>query len=233
MSNNKQRAGHAELKGVIGQYGIGFLSTFIIAKKVEVITKSRFDLKATTQQCIFTGQTNWSHKVYNGDLKPGTKIILYLKDEYANTERKDIKNSEDYIDLLDPQTLANAIVKFGDLLPYPIYVGEESTEDGKPLNRMIAPWEKEPESKKDYELFFERRFPYANPPIAVEKFAFNTNDHKVEASGIIYFYNPFGSIQNPLVSNQLFVRRDVHPGEFWRDSTLFLGNLCRSNCGVP
>lgn len=201
ISRDRKSADYDLIKNIVGKYGIGFLASFIIAKKVEVITKSRVVKDEPAQKCLFSGETKWYHIEHGEDMGPGTIIILHLKGEY--------KDPTGEIDLLNPAVLEEVVSKFGDLIPYPIYRCEKLDELGTLLNSIQAPWEKDHPMQGEFEDFFSRRFPNSNLPLVIEPFVFNMDQHKTEAKGVLYL-----PIAGSAVNNQLFVKRVFIKEEF-------------------
>lgn len=184
------------IKNIIGQFGIGFLASFIIANKVEVITKSRKS-KEPAQRCLFSGETKWYHERYQKEMEPGTIVTLYLKADYSKGE----------VDLLNPSVLGEVISKFGDLIPYPIYRCDELNESGGDLlNTMKAPWEKGAVMQGELEEFFQRRFIKTDLPLVMDTFSFNKKEHGIEANGLIYVSSNENEANNQLFVKRLFVR---------------------------
>lgn len=144
-----------ELQKIIGQYGIGFLSSFIIAENVEVLTKSALDENAPATRAVFTGETKWYHEATTR-ATAGTTVIVRLKKE-AVTDPDDgkVKNLKE---LLSFTRLESEIRRFGDLLPFPImvcrYPGDRTPTVA---NTTIGAWEKDSCRKDDLELFLKNR----------------------------------------------------------------------------
>lgn len=168
---------------LIGQYGIGFLSCFIIADRVLVVTQSRTPDVAGVR-ALFTGETRW-FVTDESAAEPGTQVILHLKREPiadpATGKKIDIAS------LLNSQTLKNEVRRFGDLLPFPINVHREPTDStGDQCNVLTGPWELgvfNPQQSLD---FLDKRHPGENQPLAMFPFRLHRNADKVEAHGVLY-----------------------------------------------
>ena len=160
----EQLGDKANTSDIIGQFGVGFYSAFMVASKVEVL----------------------SHKVENytisssEELIDGTKITLYLREE---------KKKKKYSDFLDEYTIKELIRKYSDYIRYPIKTWvtkydkpEEGKEDKESthleletVNSMIPLWKKNRKDVTDEELnnFYKQKFvdyqdPLANIFVSVE-----------------------------------------------------------------
>lgn len=152
---------------IIGQFGVGFYSSFMVSDKVVVNSKS-LDGEANT----------WESEGANGytidksDKKDeGTEIILYLK--------KDTEENN-YSDFLENYTLERLVKKYSDYIPYPVKMTveetkktdddkEEKVEVDKTLNSMTPIWKK-PKSEvkdEDYQDFYTDKFYDYEKPLKV------------------------------------------------------------------
>ncbi|MDB2686692.1 ATP-binding protein [Mariniblastus sp.] len=104
---------------LIGQFGLGFLSAFLLASRVEVVTRSTDGSGALRWSSA--GDENYEVEDAQRE-SPGTTVVLHLKIQ-ANY-------------LLDQNVTSKIITKFADFLPTPIYWSGETT----PLNRTQPPW---------------------------------------------------------------------------------------------
>ena len=154
---------------IIGQFGVGFYSSFMIAKKVEVLSKSINDDKAYLWESDgVDGYTiDASEKESNG-----TEITLYLKD---NTD--DVS----YDEYLDTYTIERIVKKYSDYIKYPIKMEiEHEHEDEKTkkiekhkevevLNSRIPIWKKKQKDVKDeeYNDFYTDKFYDYEKPLKV------------------------------------------------------------------
>ena len=156
---------------IIGQFGVGFYSAFMVAKKVRVLSRKYGEDNAN----VWT-----SNGVEGYDIKPstkdtnGTEITLYLKD---NTEE------EDYDRFLQEYTLRDLIKKYSDYIRYPIRMtvsewqpadeegGEEKeTKVDKTINSMTPLWVKNKNEVKEeeYNEFYKSNFhDYENPLLVI------------------------------------------------------------------
>ncbi len=182
----KKHGTRVDLDKVIGQYGIGFLSSFIIADKVEVRTKSSTNKDAPGVRSIFTGETRW-YVEERSDIRLGTEIILELK-KTPLTDPETGENKSVH-ELLNFENLKSQVKRFGDLLPIPIYV-HRSPEDlnGDLCNAMRWPWEGTGIASLDELLRFHRnRHTEENEPIHATSFTLTEENDGVRAEGTIYF----------------------------------------------
>ncbi|CAH8850009.1 unnamed protein product [Trichobilharzia szidati] len=112
LANITQTTSAAEKSDLIGQFGVGFYSSFLVANKVIVVSKSDTD-----DQHIWESNST-SFTVYKdprgNTLKRGTEIILYLTEE-----------AEDY---LQPETLKEVVKKYSQFINFPIYVWSSRVE---------------------------------------------------------------------------------------------------------
>lgn len=143
---------------IIGQFGVGFYSAFMVAKKV--VVKSKSVESATAFSWESTGAEGFSITLCEKE-KNGTEIILYVKD---NTQE------ENYDEFLESHTIERLIKKYSDYIPYPIVMKEEKTNNkndkeeiilkDKILNSQIPIWKKDKKEVKEeeYEDFYTDKF---------------------------------------------------------------------------
>lgn len=144
---------------IIGQFGVGFYSAFMVAKSVSVTSKSIDSDKAYIWKS--TGANGYSiEECEKGE--NGTEIILYLKD---NTEE------ENYDEFLENYTIERLIKKYSDYISYPIIMKEEKVEkdkddketttiEDKILNSRVPIWKKDKKDVKEeeYQDFYTDKF---------------------------------------------------------------------------
>ncbi len=144
---------------IIGQFGVGFYSAFMVSKNVKVISKSIDSDKAYVWES--TGADGFSIEE-NERKENGTEIILYLKE---NAEE------ENYDEFLENYTIERLIKKYSDYISYPIIMQEEKTEkdkddketttiEDKILNSRIPIWKKDKKEVKEeeYQDFYTDKF---------------------------------------------------------------------------
>ena len=138
---------------IIGQFGVGFYSSFMVAKKIEVISKSYKEKQAYKWE----SEGAQGYSIEEADKKDvGTKIILYLRD---NTE------DEDYDQFLEEYKIKEIVKTYSDYIRYPIkmkVVRKELKEGSKDeyiektevetLNSMVPLWKKPKNDIKEEEI---------------------------------------------------------------------------------
>lgn len=154
---------------IIGQFGVGFYSTFIVAKEVTVVTKAF----GSDQAYKWTSDGVEGYTIEECD-KPdgvGTTITLKLKDD---------TDDEKYSTYLDQYQIQSLVKKYSDYIRFPIRMEVEHThynEEGKEpevhkaietLNSMTPIWKKNKSELKDedYNNFYMEKFGDYEPPIA-------------------------------------------------------------------
>lgn len=187
---------------IIGHFGLGFYSSFMVSDKVVVVSKSyKEGSKAVRWEC--DGSPEFTLEETEKD-KRGTDIILHLNDE-----------SQEF---LEPHRIREVLEKFCRFLPVPIYFhsGEESSdekEEDKQINNPVPAWTKKPSelTDEDYKNFYRELYPYGETPL----FWIHLNvDYPFNLTGILYFPKIKQSyeIQKDkiqLYSNQVFVTDEV------------------------
>ena len=160
MSDDKNMA-------IIGQFGVGFYSSFMVSDEVEVISKVYDSDKA--YKWTSRGADGYSIEECDYD-KTGTKIILHLKE-----------NNEDnnYDEYLEDYALERLVKKYSDYISYPIKMEVETTTkkddkeekkiEDKTLNSMVPIWKKQKSSVKDedYNSFYTDKFYDYEAPLKV------------------------------------------------------------------
>ncbi|WP_144669882.1 molecular chaperone HtpG [Campylobacter jejuni] len=145
---------------LIGQFGVGFYSAFMVASKIEVLSKKALDDKAY----LWSSDANGYEIDDANKEEQGTSITLYLKDdEFANTYK-----------------IESIIEKYSNHIQFPIFMekeeftpAKEGEEEGKTelkisqINKANALWRMQKSSLKveDYERFYEQNFHDSNKPL--------------------------------------------------------------------
>ncbi len=156
---------------IIGQFGVGFYSSFMVAKEVHVLSRSINDDKAYLWKS--NGADGYTIEESNKD-SIGTEITLYLKD---NTE------DDNYDEFLEDYTIERIIKKYSDYIKYPIKMEVEEEEEDKEtkkkskhkhehiLNSMVPIWKKKKKDVKDeeYNDFYTDKFYDYEKPIRIIK----------------------------------------------------------------
>jgi molecular chaperone HtpG len=198
--------------GIIGHFGLGFYSAFMVADKVEVVTKSwKADSEAVKWSC--EGSPEFSlEKVEKSDR--GTDIILYI-----NEENKNFLGQSKVEELLEKYCkFLPVAIQFGTKTDY-VTTGEgddekeEAIEVPNIINEPNPLWKKTPSEIKeeDYRKFYKDMYPMAPEPM----FWIHLNiDYPFNLTGVLYFPklgNAMEVNRNKihLYSNQVFVTDDV------------------------
>lgn len=156
---------------VIGQFGVGFYSSFMVASKVEVVSKA-FGAE-TANKWVSEGADGYTIEECEKD-SAGTVITLYIKEDTEN---------EDYSTYLEEYTMSDLVKKYSDYIRYPITMemthtvpDEEKEGEYKQevtvdtLNSMIPIWRKSKSelTEDDYNEFYKNKFmDYENPLIYI------------------------------------------------------------------
>ena len=175
---------------IIGQFGVGFYSAFMVANKIEVRTKAYKE-----QAYLFASEGEDSYSVEEIDkADTGTEITLYLK-----KSSKEV----DYDSYLEEYQIKNLVKKYSDYIRYPIKMictssKQKLDKDGKPiegeyedvkedttLNSMIPLWKKNKSEVKDEDLnnFYKEKFmDYEDPLVSL----FVRVDGKITYDSLLY-----------------------------------------------
>lgn len=155
---------------VIGQFGVGFYSSFMVADKVEVVSKAFGD--DTAHKWVSSGTDGYTIEECEKE-EAGTVITLHIKEDTEN---------EDYSQYLEQYKIDELVKKYSDYIRYPIvmemshqvpdpdkegeYITELSTET---LNSMVPLWRKSKSEIKpeDYNEFYKSKFMDYTDPMAV------------------------------------------------------------------
>ncbi len=149
----KQQIDEKEEVDIIGQFGVGFYSAFMVADKIEVLSHKVKEDKSY----LWTGSLD-GYEIKNATKEDyGTTITLYIK---ANTKEKK------YDKYLDEYEIHSLIRRYSDFIRYPIIMEEEVTKDGKKeiesktINSMVPLWKKNKKDlkKEDYNEFYFTTF---------------------------------------------------------------------------
>ncbi|NBT87164.1 MAG: molecular chaperone HtpG [Flavobacteriaceae bacterium] len=204
----------ADEAGIIGHFGLGFYSAFMVASKVEIITKSYKDEPAAHWIC--DGSPNYTLDAHK-KTERGTEIILHISDEEK--------------DFLEESKIRSLLVKYNKFMPIPIIFGKKTEYLPKPegakesdpaptkevddiINNPTPAWTKTPSDLKDedYKSFYRELY-----PMQFEEPLFNIHlnvDYPFNLTGILYFpkMSPDMNMQKDriqLYQNQVFVTDNV------------------------
>lgn len=142
---------------LIGQFGVGFYSAFMVAKKVIVETKSIVEgksLKWSSNGISSYSITEGSRESY------GTEIQLHLRED---------QESDEYSKFLEDSEINKLVKKYSDYIRYPIKSYNEDEKEEKTLNTMIPLWKKAKKdiSEDDYNSFYKNQFNEFEEPLKV------------------------------------------------------------------
>lgn len=187
---NKYKDKAGEANAIIGHFGLGFYSAFMVAERVEIITKSFKDAPAVRWEC--DGSPEYQIEE-NPRTERGTDIVLHIA-----------ADSEEFLETARIETLLTKYCKF---LPVPIFF------EGKQVNNTSPAWTRKPTelSDEDYKAFYEELYPFAGESL----FHIHLNvDYPFNLTGILYFpkvKNNFEVQKNKiqLYSNQVYVTDSV------------------------
>ncbi len=199
-------------EAIIGHFGLGFYSAFMVATTVEVNTKS---YKKTVKGAVWTctGDTNYTLDE-SKKKERGTDIILHIGD--------------DSVEYLEEARIQGLLDKYCKFLPVEIkfgtkketiYEGEGDDKEAKEIevdniiNNPNPIWKKQPRSLKeeDYKSFYNELYPFSSPPL----FWIHLNiDFPFNLTGILYFPKLNNNLEVQknkiqLYSNQVYVTDDV------------------------
>lgn len=191
---------------IIGHFGLGFYSAFMVAKKVEIHSLSyKEGAKAVKWTC--DGSPEFTLEEYEKDTR-GTDIVLYIDDENK--------------DFLEQSKIDSLLKKYCRFLPVPVVSGKEQewkdgkyvdTDKDKVINITEPAWTKKPSelTDEDYKNFYHELYPGQDDPL----FWIHLNvDYPFTLTGILYFpkiKNNFEINKNriQLYCNQVFVTDSV------------------------
>lgn len=223
---------------IIGQFGVGFYSAFMVAKSVTVVSKK--DGADTAYKWVSQGDDGYYITETEKETR-GTTIILALKDD---------TDEEDYSQYLETYTIENLIKKYSDYIRYPIHMQVETskpkpgTEDqekpeyetvveDKTLNSMVPLWKREKSKIKpeEYNQFYKDHFYDYEDPMRVIHFSVEGN---VSFSSLLYipshvpqgFYNQDYKKGLQLYSRGVFIMD--HAEELLPDYLRFVKGLVDS-----
>ena len=172
---------------IIGHFGLGFYSTFMVAKKVEIRSLSYQD-DASGARWSCDGSTSYELGEINKEER-GTEIILYLDD--------------DELEFLKPGRVREILTRYCNFLPVAVHLEGEVVNDQNPLwTRMATEL-----SDEDYKDFYRKLYPFSEDPL----FWIHLNiDFPFNLKGILYFpklTNEFDVTKShiKLFCNQVFV----------------------------
>ena len=190
----------AKDSGIIGHFGLGFYSAFMVAEKVEILTKSYKEEPAVRWIC--DGSPQYTLEDTTDKTDRGTEIVLHI--------------AEDSTEFLEESRIRELLLKYNKFMPVPIKFGtktetlplaEDAAEDAKAetvqvdniINNPTPAWTKTPSelSDADYKEFYHELY-----PMQFEEPLFNIHlnvDYPFNLTGILYF---------PKLTNGLNIEKD-------------------------
>ena len=180
-----------ESDAIIGHFGLGFYSSFMVAKQVELVTRSaRGESEAVRWSC--DGSPNFSLEAAERS-EPGTDVILHLMEE-----------EEEYI---EPARIRTLITTYCDFMPVEVQL------EGETVNKREAPWRKSPRelSDEDYIELYRYLYPFQGDPLL---WVHLNTDYPYNLQGILYFPKSTGRAdwekgEIKLYCNQVFVSDSI------------------------
>ena len=136
---------------IIGQFGVGFYSAFMVASKIEVTSKAFGSEEANVW--VSSGADGYTIKAAEKETN-GTTIVMTLKEDTDDVN---------YSDYLEDYKIKSLVKRYSDYIRYPIKMGEET------LNTMSPIWKKQPSevTEEDYNTFYKDNFYDYNDPAKV------------------------------------------------------------------
>ena len=195
-------------QAIIGHFGLGFYSSFMVADKVEIFSQSyRSEEKSVHWSC--NGSPEFEMEELEQKLERGTRIVLHISEDCAEyTEKSEIQK---------------LLRKYCHFLPIPIAFGKKSewkdgkyvdTDEDNIINNTTPLWTRKPAeiSEEEYKAFYADLYPTSDEPL----FFIHLNiDYPFNLTGILYFpkiHSNFDIQRNriQLYSNQVFVTDEVN-----------------------
>ncbi len=191
---------------IIGHFGLGFYSAFMVSKKVEIVTKSyKEDSKAVKWSCDGSPEYTLTDGERN---ERGTDIIMYIDDDSK--------------EFLEEQRITAILNKYCRFLPVPIAFGKKKewkegkqveTDEDNIINDTTPLWTRKPSELKDedYKEFYQKLYPMSDEPL----FWIHLNvDFPFHLTGILYFPKIKSNIDLQknkirLFCNQVYVTDEV------------------------
>ncbi len=179
-----------DANAIIGHFGLGFYSSFMVSKQVDIITKSYQDAPAVKWSC--DGSPSYTIEETE-KAQRGTDIVMHIDDDCA--------------EFLEKDKIEALLRKYCHFLPVPVAFGKKTewkdgkqveTEEDNIINNVEPLWVKKPAELKDddYKDFYRHLFPMADEPL----FWIHLNvDYPFNLTGILYF---------PKIKNNLDVQRN-------------------------
>ena len=194
--------------GIIGHFGLGFYSAYMVASDVEIFTKSN----KGTPAVHWESDGNATYKIGEAEERGrGTKIVLHIADEEK--------------EFLNEYTIRSLLRKYCSFMPYPVYLNAKGVKEGekdekgnekqadKPVNNTQPLYLKDPKecTDEEYKAFYRDTFSDYNEPL----FWIHLNmDYPFRLKGILYFPKVKEQVQLEkgqvkLYCNQVFIADNI------------------------
>ena len=181
----------SEGDAIIGHFGLGFYSSFMVASQVELVSLSaRPDAQAVRWSC--DGSPNFSLEAAERS-EPGTDVILHLQEEE--------------MEYIEPSRIRTLISTYCDFMPVEVQL------EGEAVNKREAPWRKSPRemSDEDYIELYRYLYPFQGDPLL---WVHLNTDYPYNLQGILYFPKSTGRAdwekgEIKLYCNQVFVSDSI------------------------
>ena len=181
----------SEGDAIIGHFGLGFYSSFMVASQVELVSLSaRPEAQAVRWSC--DGSPNFSLEAAERS-EPGTDVILHLQEEE--------------LEYIEPSRIRTLISTYCDFMPVEVQL------EGEAVNKREAPWRKSPRemSDEDYIELYRYLYPFQGDPLL---WVHLNTDYPYNLQGILYFPKATGRAdwekgEIKLYCNQVFVSDSI------------------------
>lgn len=182
--------------GIIGHFGLGFYSVYMVSENVEIFTKSYKNSPAVHWE----SDGNAVYSLEDCDKKDrGTKIVLHI--------------SSDEKEFLDEKNIKNLVKKYCSFMPFNVYISYKGDGKDEPLNSTLPLYAKNPKDCKeeDYKKFYTDTFMDYSDPI----FWVHLNmDYPFKLKGILYFPKVRNKVELErgkvkLFCNQVFIADNI------------------------
>ncbi len=177
--------------GIIGHFGLGFYSSFMVAKNVELITKSAIN-KSNAVKWTCDGSPKFTIQETERE-EIGTDVILYLMEEE--------------LEYIEPTRIKNLITKYCDFMPIEVLL------EGETVNKRNPAWRKNPKELKDQDYIdlYKYLYPFQGEPLL---WVHLNTDYPYSLQGILYFPKITGRAdwekgEIKLYCNQVFVSDSI------------------------
>lgn len=193
----KYKEDDSESSRIIGHFGLGFYSVFMVSERVDINTLS---FEKGAKPVFWTCDGDTEYEIGEGGREAhGTEVTMHI--------------AEDSAEFLEKNTLSDVLKKYCAFFPVPIYFYEKGEEKGEPINDTNPLWLKKPSDCTDdeYKAFYKKVFMDFNDPL----FYIHLNvEYPFNLKGILYFpklrheFEPTEG-QIKLFNNQVFVADNV------------------------